>query len=577
MPGYFRAVAVDYDGTLTEGARPADDVLEAIAAVRAAGRRVVLVTGRILPELRGQFPDVDAHFDVVVAENGAVLHSEGVTRALTAPVPVALDEALVGRGIPFRRGLVLLACDGEHDVALLEELRRLGLDCQIARNRDQLMVLPAGVTKGSGVTDALAELGISRHSAVAIGDAENDHTLLEACELGVAVANAVPSLKEAADVVLAEPAGAGVREFLCGPLLGGELAATPRRWQVELGVAADGTAVAIPASRINLLVTGGSGSGKSYAAGFLAERLVALGYCICVFDPEGDHGPLGRLRGVVLVGNREGPPPPAQLARMLGRGMHSVVVDLSFAQRGRDRYVAESLDALAKLRDETGLPHWLLIDEAHAALGAEAPHPPRFFDPGHKGFCLVTYRPADLRADALEGIDFVLALPGEHGLEPELRDELTLSLGLPSESFAPELTGMGVGYAVLVRPGPAPDVRVFALAPRWVEHVRHGHKYAEVKLPPARRFHFRGPGGPSGAVAANLSEFHHVLRRCGESELRHHAAGRDFSRWIQDVIQDSALASGVREVEARLVEASAADVEALRGELLQMIEKRYLG
>ena len=41
MPGYFRAVAVDYDGTLTDGARPAAEVLEAIAAVRAAGLRVV--------------------------------------------------------------------------------------------------------------------------------------------------------------------------------------------------------------------------------------------------------------------------------------------------------------------------------------------------------------------------------------------------------------------------------------------------------------------------------------------------------------------------------------------------------
>ena len=67
MPDYFRAVAVDFDGTLTSGGRPADDVLHAIANTRAAGRRVVLVTGRILTELRVDFPDADQWSDAMVA------------------------------------------------------------------------------------------------------------------------------------------------------------------------------------------------------------------------------------------------------------------------------------------------------------------------------------------------------------------------------------------------------------------------------------------------------------------------------------------------------------------------------
>src|SRR3990172_13424863 len=110
MGSYFRALAIDYDGTLTDGPRPSADVLEALAGVRAGGLRIILVTGRILAELRGVFPDFEDHFDLVVAENGAVLHAEGVSRALTAPVPTELDEALLRRGISFRRGQVLLAC-----------------------------------------------------------------------------------------------------------------------------------------------------------------------------------------------------------------------------------------------------------------------------------------------------------------------------------------------------------------------------------------------------------------------------------------------------------------------------------
>jgi hypothetical protein len=58
--------------------------------------------------------------------------------------------------------------------------------------------------------------------------------------------------------------------------------------------------------------------------------------------------------------------------------------------------------------------------------------------------------------------------------------------------------------------------------------------------------------------------------------LRHHAGGSDLSRWIQDVIQDSTLAASVRPVEARLGSASSSDVESLRSELLEAIEKRYL-
>jgi hypothetical protein len=511
---------------------------------------------------------------VVVAENGAVLHAEGASCALTAPVPAALDEALLRRGIPFRRGLVLLACDGEHDVAVLEELRWLGLDCAIVRNRNQLMVLPAGITKGSGASEALSQLGISRHNAFAIGDAENDLALLDACELSAAVASAVPSLKERADVVLAEPDGSGVASLLAGPLLRDEIRVEPRRWQVDLGRTPQGEAVAIPGSRVNLLVTGGSGSGKSYAAGFFAERLISLGYSVCLFDPEGNHGPLTRLRGVVRVGGREGLPPPARLADILRRGLGSAVVDLSCAGSAGAGYIGDALVTLERLRGDTGVPHWIFVDEAHVPLGLDGVA--CGFAPARKGFCLVTYRPAEL--GEVKGVfDFFLAMPGERGIDPGIREALARAADVSPAALDPGLTGVGLGQAVLLRPGPPSELRVFSLAPRWVAHVRHWHKYAGSKLPPGRRFYFRSHPGPSGVVSANLAEFHHEIRRCDADVLRHHAGGLDFSRWIQDVIQDSSLAEMVRSLEGRLGGASPPEVEALRGEFLEAIENRYLG
>ena len=281
MAGYFRAIALDFDGTITDGGDlPGEDALAAVGESRRQGRKAILVTGRILEELRGVFPAVDAWFDAIVAENGCVLAFGRSMRVLAAPVELELDGALVARGVPFRRGQVLLATHAAHEGEVTEELRRLGLECQLMRNRGELMVLPPGISKGFGVYQALGELGISHHSAVAIGDAENDHSLLRGCELGVAVANAVESLKRHADLVLEKPGSAGVAEFLRGPELSGEAPMAPRRWQIELGTYTDGSPVRIPASQINVLVTGRSNSGKSFLAGMVAEQLIGLGYSV---------------------------------------------------------------------------------------------------------------------------------------------------------------------------------------------------------------------------------------------------------------------------------------------------------
>src|SRR2546421_1432967 len=69
----FVALATDYDETLADGGRVAERAAAALEKVRASGRRLVLVTGRELPDLRRVFPRVGELFDAVVAENGAVL------------------------------------------------------------------------------------------------------------------------------------------------------------------------------------------------------------------------------------------------------------------------------------------------------------------------------------------------------------------------------------------------------------------------------------------------------------------------------------------------------------------------
>ena len=64
--------ATDYDGTIAEDNRVAEATARALERVRATGRKLLLVTGRMLPDLQAVCPDVDRMFDAVVAENGAL-------------------------------------------------------------------------------------------------------------------------------------------------------------------------------------------------------------------------------------------------------------------------------------------------------------------------------------------------------------------------------------------------------------------------------------------------------------------------------------------------------------------------
>ena len=226
----FRALVCDYDGTLaTDGSIRADTV-QALSRARDSGRRLVLATGRTLPDLRCVCPE-HGIFDRLVVENGAVVFApkSRATRCLGEPPSRVLLRRLSELGVaPLQAGRVIVATTQLHDQAVEQAIRGLGLAVYTTRNRGTVMILPVGVDKATGVRVALASLGLGPHQAVALGDAENDQALLGACELGIAVSNAVPSLKEAADWVTRGADGRGVSEVV-ELLLNSDLKAVTRR------------------------------------------------------------------------------------------------------------------------------------------------------------------------------------------------------------------------------------------------------------------------------------------------------------------------------------------------------------
>ena len=216
----YRALATDYDGTLAEDGKVRPAVVEALGRVKERGTRLLLVTGRELDELMQIFPRIDL-FDAVVAENGALLYlpDPPTEIPLAKPPPETFSEALRAHGVgPVRTGRIIVATWEPHETTVLEIIREQGLELEVIFNKGAVMVLPSGVNKGSGVRAALERLGVAASETVAIGDAENDHSLFDACGTSAAVANAIPALAQKADIVTYGARGDGVIE-VCEEIL----------------------------------------------------------------------------------------------------------------------------------------------------------------------------------------------------------------------------------------------------------------------------------------------------------------------------------------------------------------------
>jgi hydroxymethylpyrimidine pyrophosphatase-like HAD family hydrolase len=226
----YLVLATDYDGTIAHDGVVDDATLAALRRVRESGRKLILVSGRELEDLLATFSHI-ALFDRLVLENGALLFDPAADAGRVvaeAPPPRLVDE-LRRRGVPLSVGRSILATVVPHEHAVLAAIRDLGLEWHVVFNKGSVMALPPGVTKATGLVPALEELGITHDRVVGVGDAENDHAFLQLCGVSVAVANALPAVKAAADLVTAGARGAGVAELI-DRLVADDLAGvTPRR------------------------------------------------------------------------------------------------------------------------------------------------------------------------------------------------------------------------------------------------------------------------------------------------------------------------------------------------------------
>ncbi|HVK13141.1 MAG TPA: HAD family hydrolase [Gemmataceae bacterium] len=211
----FLALATDYDGTIAHDGVVDAATLDALRRLKATGRRLIMVTGRELDDLFRTFDHCDL-FDRLVVENGALVYRPDTqeVRQIAPKPPALFVDRLRSEGVPISVGRSIVATVEPHEHAVLGAIRDLGIEWHVIFNKGSVMALPSGVTKATGLEPVLEELALRPDQVIGVGDAENDHAFLSMCGLSVAVANALPAVKDTADLVTPGARGAGVTELI---------------------------------------------------------------------------------------------------------------------------------------------------------------------------------------------------------------------------------------------------------------------------------------------------------------------------------------------------------------------------
>lgn len=559
---HFVALAADYDGTLATQGSIDPATVAALRRLRDSGRRLLMVTGRELDELKQVCPHLDL-FDRVVAENGGLIFkpkSGEIVLLTESPSPEFVNTLRQAGCERVAVGRSIVATWEPHQTTVLECIRQLGLELEIIFNKGAVMILPTGVNKATGLAAALTDCGLAPLNTVAIGDAENDHIFLKACGCGVAVANAIPALKETADLVTEGDHGAGVQQLI-DRLIERDLADVPlQRHRVALGQTAAGPLPADPRGAI--LVAGTSGSGKSTLVNGFLERLRDGGHQFCVIDPEGDYE---NFDGALIIGDPQSAPSPNRVLEALAQPSENVIVNLlGIAHADRPAFFALLLPDLLKLRARSARPHWLVIDEAHHMLPAERNAAEPGIPPGFAGFLLVTVHPEAVAPALLKPVDTMLIAGQAPG---RTLAEFCTAAGLPTPSVdAGELAS---GEMLLWRrAAPAPEI--LKVIPAKAEHRRHVRKYAQGALSDQESFYFRGPSGALNLKAQNLMIFLQLAEGVDEATWLHHLRAGDYSRWFADSIKDGELAA-----EAAAIERRDLDADESRRLMAKAVMRRY--
>lgn len=209
-----RLLAFDFDGTIaTDGHIPLP-LIDALRRAVSNDYHLFLVTGRLFRHapIEPLFP----YLTGIVWENGAVIERcpEGHVTLPFGTLPSSMIQEMERAGIELICGMAIAATWTQYEPQMAPIMASYAHAVACEYNKGAVMILPRGANKASGLAHLLQCVGLADGRLIAFGDGENDRALLEMAHVGIAVQDAVSSLRVIADRVTTRPGPDGVLEML---------------------------------------------------------------------------------------------------------------------------------------------------------------------------------------------------------------------------------------------------------------------------------------------------------------------------------------------------------------------------
>ncbi len=222
---HFRAIATDIDGTLTYPDRKLHlKALETVRTLEGKGVPVILVSGNNFCVV-STLADYIGTSAPIIAENGGVIGFKWQPKVLGKREDVEKALGILKKQFENRIEVLEDEFFRKTDIALrkatigdLEELKKLvikeSLNVVIFDSGYAVHLADKNINKGKGLEHVAKMIKISVKEIVAIADGANDLDLFKIAGYGIAVANAHPQLKKAANHITTKSYGEGFCEAI---------------------------------------------------------------------------------------------------------------------------------------------------------------------------------------------------------------------------------------------------------------------------------------------------------------------------------------------------------------------------
>lgn len=271
----YKLICIDMDGTLLDNSAKniPNENLEAIKSATEKGVKVAITTGRLFTSAR-YFSDLIGVKTPVIASNGAYIREKDSDKVIAEfllgeenikaildvvkeydirvffntvdtvitdkdilqgnaymemnkdlpkemQVKFLINEDLKSTSLRYKDEILKCICINENNIYNTKEIEELKMKLKeidsievVSSNHNNFEIMNKGVSKGKAVETLAKEYGIPKDEVIAIGDGENDLSMIKYAGLGVAMGNSSDFIKEQADYVTDTNVNAGVGKVI---------------------------------------------------------------------------------------------------------------------------------------------------------------------------------------------------------------------------------------------------------------------------------------------------------------------------------------------------------------------------